>query len=243
MTNRFHRAALLLILVISTTVGALLGCTPDHQGVRQTDHEGLRQADGRSRETLTTTVTGIPPALPFSKLDEVLDPKNRDAVMKYLASLQFVPLDPKEFPAWETDGVELCDTCETGTDASITPEIRSMHLRPDDFPGKLRVIARASILRLPPDTGTANLYRLGLVKGNAENMSYELVLGNGESRFIYYDGTKYLASPYRRSFTANVDLHQLHHPMARWFPLEDSNHLSGTWVACLEGCCTSNPIE
>jgi hypothetical protein len=174
-------------------------------------------------------------------------------VAAYLEGLRFA--DRTEvFPAYDVQEDELCDTCSAHVKLMIGPERGARNLDTASFHAGQRIVARIVFDTVPPDGSRSPFFDgLGMTPANRARTSY--LLASGHTGRILFDSVAvqggrevHLAAMRPWTFDAHLDGHVLGFPSARWrtsavraagdSSLSIRTHLSGTWIACAEGCCT-----
>ncbi|MDB4948333.1 MAG: hypothetical protein JWM27_982 [Gemmatimonadetes bacterium] len=174
-------------------------------------------------------------------------------VSAYLEGLRFA--DRTElFPAYDVQEDELCDTCSAHVKLMIGPERGARNLDTASFHAGQRIVARIAFDTVPPDGSRSDFFAaLGMTPANHARTSY--LLASGHTGRILFDSVAvqggqavHLVATRKWTFDAHMDGHVLGFPMARWrtsavraagdSSLSILTHLTGTWIACAEGCCT-----
>lgn len=162
---------------------------------------------------------------------------------RYLATLRFAD----QFPSSETQAV-LVDAGCAPTRVTIAPEQRSRNLRSDDFRGTVRILARITADRPPPECAARSLDELGL--GGEKHTAYLLADGAGGAYWMFQVGSA-IAFTRRWRMAATADAPGVPAPMARWWPqgpnaaaLDTGRpfpQIAGAWIVCAEGHCAAMP--
>ncbi|MFL5385376.1 MAG: hypothetical protein ACJ8GN_22885 [Longimicrobiaceae bacterium] len=164
------------------------------------------------------------------------------------------------FPDAEINAVKLCEACARA-EIQISPQKDSHGLVAADFPGAPRVVAKVvlhAFTDAAPEAARDSLFALtGLRKPG--DTAYLVTIDDSAAAFMFRSGD-HIAFTRRWLFEAAGDgFRALTIRQARWIPMEHEEvpmpssperhalggdprpHLSGTWLACADGCCVAVP--
>jgi hypothetical protein len=171
------------------------------------------------------------------------------------------------FPDSEVNVVKLCGACARA-EIEISPQKDSHRLVTADFPGAPRVVAKV-VLRAftdaaPPAASRDALFALTGLRQPGD-IAYLVTIDSSAAAFMFRSGD-HIAFTRQWLFNAAGDgFRALKIRQARWIPMHHEEeeeeepmpsasarhahggdprpHLSGTWLACADGCCVAVPTE
>jgi hypothetical protein len=165
------------------------------------------------------------------------------------------------FPDAEINAVKLCEQCARA-EIQISPQKDSHRLVAADFPGAPRVVAKVVLHAFTDSVRGAPRDSLFALTGLREpgDTAFLVTVDGSTAAFMYRSGDR-IAFTRKWSFEAAGDgFRALTIRQARWIPLQHEEeepmpssperhalggdprpHLSGTWLACADGCCVAAP--